>query len=98
MSVFILPAGIIHDIEQLMNGFLWCQGDMKRGKVEVSWDDVCLPNYEGGLGVRKLGTFNIALMSTYIWKLITHKESMWVKWIHAYKLEHCSFLGCSVII
>ncbi|GJY37195.1 hypothetical protein Tco_0422573 [Tanacetum coccineum] len=46
-SVFILPSGIIHDIEQLMCGFLWCQGDMKRGKPKVSWDDVCLPKCEG---------------------------------------------------
>ncbi|GJT02058.1 hypothetical protein Tco_0823227 [Tanacetum coccineum] len=29
-SMFILPAGIIHDIEKLMNGFLWCLGEMKR--------------------------------------------------------------------
>ncbi|GKB47529.1 putative reverse transcriptase domain, reverse transcriptase zinc-binding domain protein [Tanacetum coccineum] len=29
---FILPAGIIHDIEKLMNGFLWCLREMKRGK------------------------------------------------------------------
>ncbi|PWA36436.1 reverse transcriptase zinc-binding domain-containing protein [Artemisia annua] len=64
---------------------------MKRGKVKVAWDDVCLPKYEGGLGVRKLESFSTALMSTHIWKIITHKESMWVKWIHAYKLKHRSF-------
>ncbi|GJR49738.1 sodium/hydrogen exchanger 6 [Tanacetum coccineum] len=39
-SVFILPVGIIHDIEQLMCGFLWCQGEMERGKAKVSWDDI----------------------------------------------------------
>ncbi|XP_071741074.1 uncharacterized protein [Rutidosis leptorrhynchoides] len=31
---------IIKDIEQLMRGFLWCQGDLKKGKVKVRWDDV----------------------------------------------------------
>ena len=85
-SVFILPAGIIHDIEQLMCGFLWCQGEMKRGKAKVSWEDVCLPKSEGSLGVRKLETFNVALMSAHIWKLFNRKESMRVRWIHAYKL------------
>ena len=96
-SVFILPAGIIHEIEQLMCGFLWCQGDMKRGKAKVSWEDVCLPKYEGGLGVRKLETVNIALMTSHIWKLITHKESMCVRWIHAYKLKNRSFWDVSLI-
>ena len=74
-----------------MCGFLWCQGEMKRGKAKVSWEDVCLPKYEGGLGVRKLETFNVALMSTHIWNLITHKESMWVRWIHSHKLKNRSF-------
>ena len=64
---------------------------MKRGKAKVSWDDVCLPKIEGGLGIRKLDNFNVALMSTHVWKLITHKESLWVKWIHAYKLNNRSF-------
>ncbi|GKF60492.1 hypothetical protein Tco_0177278 [Tanacetum coccineum] len=92
-SVFILLAGIIHDIEQLMCGFLWYQRDMKRGKAKakVSWEGVCLPKQEGGLGIRKLGTFNVALMATHIWKLITYKESMWVRWIHAYKIKNISF-------
>nr|GEY09176.1 zinc finger, CCHC-type [Tanacetum cinerariifolium] len=29
---------------------------MKRGKAKVSWDDVCIPTNEGGLGVHKLDT------------------------------------------
>ncbi|XP_071739084.1 uncharacterized protein [Rutidosis leptorrhynchoides] len=28
-SVFILPEGIINEIEKLLRGFLWCQGDLK---------------------------------------------------------------------
>ncbi|GJV72167.1 hypothetical protein Tco_1492162 [Tanacetum coccineum] len=63
---FILPAGIIHDIEKLMNGFLWCLGEMKRGKVKVSWDSVCFPKREGGLGIRRLDSFNVALMASHI--------------------------------
>ncbi|GJX93279.1 sodium/hydrogen exchanger 6, partial [Tanacetum coccineum] len=48
-SVFILPTRIVHDLEQLMQGFLWCQGEMKKGKVKVSRASVCLPKLEGGL-------------------------------------------------
>ncbi|GKA39579.1 hypothetical protein Tco_0732130 [Tanacetum coccineum] len=75
-----------------MSGFLWCQGDMKRGKAKVSWEDVCLPKQEGGLGIRRLENFNVALMSTHVWKIVTRKDSLWVKWIHAYKLKKRSFL------
>ncbi|GJU10631.1 hypothetical protein Tco_1133027 [Tanacetum coccineum] len=54
-SVFILPSRLMLDLEQLMRGFLWCQGDMRKGKAKVAWEVVCLPKKEGGLGIRRLG-------------------------------------------
>nr|GEY60741.1 probable ADP-ribosylation factor GTPase-activating protein AGD14 isoform X1 [Tanacetum cinerariifolium] len=35
---------------QLIRGFLWCQGDMQRGKEKVAWESVCLPKSKRGLG------------------------------------------------
>ncbi|GKE06258.1 hypothetical protein Tco_1398276, partial [Tanacetum coccineum] len=67
------------------------RGEMQRGKAKVAWEDLCLLKLESGLGVRKLQTFNIALMTNHILKLITHKESLWVKWVHSYKLKPGSF-------
>ncbi|GKA68734.1 hypothetical protein Tco_0768651, partial [Tanacetum coccineum] len=77
--------------EQLMRGFLWCQGLMKRGRAKVSWDLVCRLRIEGGLGIRRLDFFNKALMVSHIWNLISLKDSLWVKWIHTYKLKDRSF-------
>ncbi|GKC06817.1 hypothetical protein Tco_0998427 [Tanacetum coccineum] len=91
-SVFILPTRVLLDIEQLLRGFLWCQGNMRKGKAKVSWEAVCLPKDEGGLGVRRLDNFNKALMVSHVWKLLSFKESLWVKWIHVYKLKNRSFL------
>nr|GEX53047.1 zinc knuckle CX2CX4HX4C [Tanacetum cinerariifolium] len=61
------------------------------GKAKVAWDVVCLPKEEGGLGIRRLEHFNSALMISHIWNLLTFKESLWVKWIHAYKLNRRNF-------
>ncbi|GKC76206.1 putative gag-pol polyprotein [Tanacetum coccineum] len=90
-SVFILPSRIVHDLEQLMRGFLWCQGEMKKGKAKVAWDSVCMPKHEGGLGIRRIEDFNISLMATHIWSIFTHRESLWVKLVHTYKLKGRSF-------
>ncbi|GJR83550.1 hypothetical protein Tco_0154335 [Tanacetum coccineum] len=90
-SVFILPTRMLLEIEQLMRGFLWCQGTMRKGKSKVAWEVVCLPKHEGGLGLRRLELFNKALMIAHIWSLLSHKESLWVKWIHTYKLRGRSF-------
>nr|GEV86531.1 putative reverse transcriptase domain-containing protein [Tanacetum cinerariifolium] len=77
--------------QQLMRGFMWCQGEIKKGKAEVAWDFVCMPKHEGGLGIRRIDDFNVALMATHIWSILTHRESLWVKWVHMYKLKGCSF-------
>ena len=79
------------DIEQLMRGFLWCQGDMRRGKAKVAWEDICLPKNEGSLGIRRLELFNVALITSHVWSILTLKESLWVKWIHTHKLHGRNF-------
>ncbi|GJZ44210.1 hypothetical protein Tco_0591465, partial [Tanacetum coccineum] len=76
-SVLIIPKGIIYDIQSLIRGFLWCNGEYKRGKAKVAWDDICLPKCEGGLGLRSLDLFNMALMTTHIWNIVSNKESLW---------------------
>nr|GEV25139.1 hypothetical protein [Tanacetum cinerariifolium] len=42
---FLLLAGRLQ--LELMRGFLWCQGEMKKGKAKVAWEAVCLPQREG---------------------------------------------------
>ncbi|GJS32596.1 putative reverse transcriptase domain, reverse transcriptase zinc-binding domain protein [Tanacetum coccineum] len=86
-SVLVIPMGIVSDIQQIIRGFLWCNGEYKRGKAKVAWDDICLPKKEGGLGLRSLEVFNLALMTTHIWNLVSNKESLWVRWINTYKLR-----------
>ncbi|GJY89862.1 hypothetical protein Tco_0505058 [Tanacetum coccineum] len=86
-SIFILSASIIKDIEKITRGFLWCQGDMKRGKAKVSWENVCLPKNHGGLGLKSLSKWNNALMATHLWSIITKKDTLWVRWVHSYRLK-----------
>nr|GEW87711.1 reverse transcriptase zinc-binding domain-containing protein [Tanacetum cinerariifolium] len=64
---------------------------MKKGKAKVAWDPVCMPKHEGGLGIRIIDDFNVSLMATHIWSILTHRESLCVKWVHTYKLKGRSF-------
>nr|GEY67091.1 hypothetical protein [Tanacetum cinerariifolium] len=73
------------DSNSSVRRFLW------KGRSKVAWEAVCLPKDEGGLGVRRLDTFNKALMVSHIWKLLSLKESLWVKWVHIYKLKGRNF-------
>ncbi|KAK1407758.1 hypothetical protein QVD17_39384 [Tagetes erecta] len=90
-SVFILPKRVIADLEAKMRGFLWSQGAVSQGKAKVSWKSVCLPKHEGGLGIRRIGDMNTALMSHHIWSILSKRKSLWVDWIYSYKLSNCHF-------
>ncbi|KAJ0494731.1 hypothetical protein HanIR_Chr12g0600811 [Helianthus annuus] len=90
-SMFILPKRIVKDLEDRMRRFLWAQGNNIKGKAKVKWSQVCLPKREGGLGIRRVRDMNNALMVTHIWSLITLRESLWVKWVHSYRIGGRSF-------
>ncbi|GKC99298.1 hypothetical protein Tco_1169573 [Tanacetum coccineum] len=74
-----------------MRGFLWCQGTMQLGRAKVAWDVICLLKKEGCLGLRKLELFNKALMTSHVWDILRRKESLWIKWIHVYKIRERNF-------
>nr|XP_043626128.1 uncharacterized protein LOC122597618 [Erigeron canadensis] len=86
----MIPTRVIHEIEQLMRGFLWSQGSSQKGKSKVAWEVVCLPK-AGGLGIRRLQEFNVALLTAHIWNILARKESLWVQWIHVYKIKDRKF-------
>ena len=58
LSLFTIPTHVANKIEKLQRDFLW--GDPKTHLL--GWDKVCMPIANGGLGIRKLTTFNKALL------------------------------------
>nr|GEU32005.1 hypothetical protein [Tanacetum cinerariifolium] len=65
-SVFILPKFVYNEIKKLMKNFLWSQGNSHRGKAKMKWKDVCNLKEQGGLGIKSLHLWNVALMSKHI--------------------------------
>ena len=72
---------------QLCLGFIW------KGKVEssrgarVSWDTICYPKSEGGLGLKNLKSWNQACVLQSIWAVIAKSGSIWIVWIQEYILK-----------
>lgn len=61
-----LPSKVANQLTSLQRNFLW-DGNMKSKKMAwLKWDVICKPKYEGGLGVKNLQLFNIALLSKWI--------------------------------
>lgn len=85
--VFLFQKSSTKEIEKLTWGFLWCQGELKWAQTKVPWDIVCLPREYGGLGIRNLAMLNMALMASNFRSILMRKESLWVRWIHSYRLQ-----------
>ncbi|KAL0294560.1 UNVERIFIED_CONTAM: hypothetical protein Sradi_6878700 [Sesamum radiatum] len=87
---FILPKHVIREIEKRLRTFLW-RGNNAVGHAKVSWQQVCQPISEGGLGIRNLQAQNLGLMCRHLWRIIMHdRASIWVEWIYHYRLREYS--------
>ncbi|XP_024976218.1 uncharacterized protein LOC112514118 [Cynara cardunculus var. scolymus] len=91
MSVFLLPSGIIHDIESIFRKFLWAPRDDLRGRCRLSWDVVCRLLDAGGLGIKRLSIWNRALLVKHVWDVVRRRDSLWVSWIYGQYLRSSHF-------
>jgi hypothetical protein len=56
---------------------LWGGGVEDKKLCWVKWDHICLPRGKGGLGVKTLELFNLALLSKLKWRFLSEGEAMW---------------------
>ena len=45
----------------------------------MKWADICLPKNEGGLGIKDISKFNVALMGRWIWAFASGQQQLWVR-------------------
>jgi len=43
----------------------------------VSWENLCKPKEEGGLGIKNVRHFNRALLAKWKWRLMGEEKGMW---------------------
>lgn len=91
MGAFRLPRKCIRDIDKLCSAFLWSGGELKTTKAKIAWEDVCKPKQEGGLGLRSLKEANDVCCVKLIWRIVSHGDSLWVKWVYKFLLKQVSF-------
>nr|GEX44777.1 hypothetical protein [Tanacetum cinerariifolium] len=86
-SVFLLSKNVIYEINKLLKGFLWRQGELTKGKAKISWDSICKPKEQGGLEIKDLQVWNEVLLIKQLWNVVSRKNTMWVKWVNSEKLK-----------
>ena len=77
LSLFPIPASVANRIEKLQWIFLW-GGFGDEPKIHlVKWATVCTPISSGGLGIRKIRLFNIALLGKWLWRFGIERDALW---------------------
>ncbi|KAL0337537.1 UNVERIFIED_CONTAM: hypothetical protein Scaly_2028800 [Sesamum calycinum] len=66
-------------------GFVGIFSGTKR--APVAWEDICHPKNEGGLGIRHIQTWNVALLARVLWNIHRKADTLWVQWIDAVYLK-----------
>ncbi|XP_074293376.1 uncharacterized protein LOC141620390 [Silene latifolia] len=54
---------------------------------QVSWEKVCVPKTEGGMGIRDSLSWNIAAIGKLVWWIYSCPDRLWVKWVHQVYLK-----------
>ncbi|GKE10717.1 RNA-directed DNA polymerase, eukaryota, reverse transcriptase zinc-binding domain protein [Tanacetum coccineum] len=86
---------LIKEIDKVLKGFLWNQGDSCKGKAKIAWKVVCRPKNQGGLGFKPLIEWNEVLLMKHMWSIIIRKQTLWVQWINRVKLKDQSVWKCN---
>ena len=80
-------------LAQLCSHFIWKSSRCKGARI--SWNAICYPKAEGGLGLKDMMSWNQACMLQNIWALITRAGSLWIAWIKEYVLKGRSIWSIS---
>ncbi|XP_058733926.1 uncharacterized protein LOC131605606 [Vicia villosa] len=83
LSFYKAPKKIIGEINKLQSKFLWGGVEEKRKIHWISWKEVCKPLEKGGLGLRSLEEFNIALLMKWRWRILNASNSLWYRILKA---------------
>ncbi|GJS31911.1 RNA-directed DNA polymerase, eukaryota, reverse transcriptase zinc-binding domain protein [Tanacetum coccineum] len=86
LDEFSLASGLYHK-GNLPIRYLGDKGEGSNGMVSVNWKDVCKPKSQGGLGLKYVHSWNVALMAKHLRNVASDKDSIWVKWVKIHKLK-----------
>ncbi|KAL9686221.1 hypothetical protein QQ045_023676 [Rhodiola kirilowii] len=88
LSILPVPKLVLQGIERLMRNFLWDRGSASRHHW-VSWEKICRPKEEGGLGIRRLEDVKKCLLTKLAWRFLQN-QTIWAKFARK-KYLHTSY-------
>ncbi|CAK8537008.1 unnamed protein product [Lathyrus sativus] len=83
LSFFKMPSAVSKEVNKILSDFLWGSVEERRKIHWVSWKKVCLPIDKGGLGMKYLPDFNVALLNKWRWRILKGGDEVWLRLLKA---------------
>lgn len=75
-----MPHHWCKEIDRVTKNFWWgFKEDDSRHLTLKAWKSICVPKRHGGLGIRLTSEANQALISKLSWKMMSDRNSLWVR-------------------
>lgn len=96
MSCFQLLYSFCDELGKMRTKFWWGQRREENKIYWISWSKMCKPKGEGGLGVKDLCAFNMALLAKQSWWLMNCRTSLLYKLYRAKYFSQSTFMEAQV--
>ncbi|XP_074277540.1 uncharacterized protein LOC141601169 [Silene latifolia] len=89
--MFVIPKAAIKRVEAICRNYLWDSSTEYYRVPLVGWDRVTMPKAEGGLGIKRASTWNIASVGKLFSWIYTKSDRLWIKWVDSVYLKGSSW-------
>lgn len=96
MSCFKLLDSLCKKLNSMLSQFWWGQRDKERKTTWTSWESLCTPKSESGMGFKDLWAFNMALVAKQGWRLKQNPDSLTHRVFKAKYFVGCTFMEAQV--
>nr|GEU41664.1 RNA-directed DNA polymerase, eukaryota [Tanacetum cinerariifolium] len=83
MSLYKVPKTVLNSMEAIRRKFFNGIHDAERKVAWVKWSKVLASKNQGGLGVSSFYALNRALLVKWVWRFLSHDNSLWARVIYA---------------
>ena len=95
-ELFKLPDNLCDNLTSMIRQFWWGQRKNEKKLAWVSWERLCQPKENSGMGFRDLKSFNKALLAKQGWRLQTNTRSLFSRVFKAKYFPDCDFTEASI--
>nr|GEX84659.1 RNA-directed DNA polymerase, eukaryota, reverse transcriptase zinc-binding domain protein [Tanacetum cinerariifolium] len=82
MSLYKVPKTVLNSMEAIRRNFFNGIHDDEMRVAWVKWSKVLASKNQGGLGVSSFCTLNRALLVKWVWRFLSHDNSLWARVIY----------------